>query len=112
MKQIIDWIDAEQTLFLNLRFNLSFQDRLYFYQKLNGTEIDFILKQDWELIPIESKLNDKDIIPKSFHSFVEKYGNEIKVLYRTTKSRNFTREYKKSKKVIWRPFYSIMRGVD
>ncbi len=106
LKQIIDWIDVEQTLFLNLRFNLKFQDKIYFYQKINWTEIDFILKRNWKIFPIEAKTSNRDTIPKSFNSFLEKYFDEIWEFYKTTTSINFVRELN-WKKVIWKPFYSI-----
>jgi len=89
LKKLIDWMDIEQTLFLNLRFNLRFQERIYFYQKLNWTEIDFIIKREWKIFPIEAKTSNRDIIPKSFNSFLEKYIDEIWDFYKSTTSVNF-----------------------
>ncbi len=107
LKKLIDWMDVEQTLFLNLRFNLKFNDKIFFYQKLNWTEIDFILRKEGSIYPIEASTNNRDIIPKSFNWFLSKYKDEIKTFYKTTTSVNFSREYKEWKKVIWKPFYSI-----
>ena len=107
LKNFINWKDVEQTLFLNLRFNLKFQEKIYFYQKLNWTEIDFIIKKDWKIFPIEAKTSDRDIIPKSFNSFLEKYKDEIWNFYKSTTSVNFIRDFKDWKKVIWKPFYNI-----
>ena len=107
LKQFIDWKDVEQTLFLNLRFNLELNDKLYFYQKINGTEIDFILQKNWKIFPIEAKANNRDNIPKVFNYFLEKYDEKIWNFYKTTTSLNFVREYKNGKKVIWKPFYAL-----
>ena len=109
LKQIIDWKDVEQLLFLNLKFNLWFNDKLYFYQKLNWTEIDFIVKNEWKIIPIEAKLNNKDIIPKPFNAFFKKYWEDISYFYKTTKNINFIRDFEKKEKIIWKPFYSIFK---
>lgn len=106
LKNIIDWKDVEETLFLNLRYNLEFNDNLFFYQKVNGSEIDFILKRNWKIIPIEAKLSNKDIIPKIFNSFYEIYSKEIDYFIKSTKNINFTRDFNQTK-VLWIPFYNI-----
>lgn len=106
LKNIIDWKDVEETLFLNLRYNLEFNDNLFFYQKVNGSEIDFILKRNWKITPIEAKLSNKDVIPKIFNSFYEVYSEEIDYFIKSTKNINFTREFNQTK-VLWIPFYNI-----
>ena len=106
LKNIIDWKDVEETLFLNLRYNLEFNDNLFFYQKVNGSEIDFILKRNWKITPIEAKLSNKDIIPKIFNSFYEVYSKEIDYFIKSTKNINFTRDFNQTK-VLWIPFYNI-----
>jgi len=70
LKNTFDWKDVENTIFLNLKYNLIFSDELFFYQKLNWSEIDFILKRSWKLIPIEAKSNNRDVIPKIFRIFL------------------------------------------
>jgi len=83
-KESCDWNDVEMFVYTQLLFNLQELDELYFYQTLNWSEIDFILKRDWRLIPIEAKLWNKIKIPKIFVSFLERYKNEIDFFVKTT----------------------------
>jgi predicted AAA+ superfamily ATPase len=50
-------------------------DVLAFYQKINGSEIDFIISsvREGKLCIVEAKSGNKTIIPRIFHSFVERY---------------------------------------
>jgi predicted AAA+ superfamily ATPase len=44
-----------------------FSDEIKTYNKINGSEIDFIYESKMgKILPIEVKLNNKDIIPKIF----------------------------------------------
>lgn len=81
----LDWSLVEQFVFLQLRYNLDITDEIYFYRKINWSEIDFILEKWWKLIPIEVKLGNKVKIPKIFVSFAERYGDKVKYFVKTTK---------------------------
>ena len=105
-KTEISWKDAEITSFYQLRFKKDFMDSLYFYRKINWTEIDFILEKKWKLIPIETKLTNKDNIPKVFSFFFKNYQNKVDYFIKTTTYKVFERELE-DKKVIWKPFYSL-----
>lgn len=107
LKKSIDWKDVEHTIFLNLKYNLDLNNKLYFYQKINWSKIDFILKESWKIYPIEAKLSNKDIIPKIFSSFSEKYFDEIWYFIRSTNNKTFERILN-DKKVIMKPFFSIL----
>ena len=52
---------------------------LYFWQRKNGFEIDFILYNllDKKLIPVEVKSGDTDNIPKIFNTFEAAYGEMV-----------------------------------
>ncbi len=106
LKNNISWKDIEQMLFLNLRFNVWINENLYFYQKLNGSEIDFIYETSWKLIPIEAKSNNKDNIPKIFSSFEKQYKEKIKYFIKSSKFNNFERNID-NKKVFIKAFYDI-----
>ena len=84
LKETYTGKDVEMFVYLHLLFNLQDFDELYFYQTLNETEIDFILKKN-KLIPIEVKSSNKDNIPKIFKFFCEKYFSEIDFMVKTVK---------------------------
>lgn len=110
LKKLIDWKDLEQTIFLNLKYNLELNDKLFFYQKVNWSKIDFILKTSWIIYPIEAKLNNKNTIPKIFSSFWKKYNKDIWYFIKSTNNKYFKRELE-WKQVIIKPFFSIL-GVN
>ena len=63
------------------------ENNLYYYNKKNGTEIDFILeKLDKKIVPIEVKSWNKKIKPKAFVPFLETYNEKIEKFVVTTKS--------------------------
>lgn len=106
IKKNISWKDIEQMIYLNLRFNLWISESLYFYQKLNWSEIDFIYEKSWKLIPIESKSNNKDNIPRIFNSFEKQYKDNTQYFIKSIKYKTFERKID-NKKVIIKPFYTI-----
>jgi len=106
LKTEISWKDAKITSFYQLRFKKDFMDNLYFYRKINWTEIDFILEKNAKLIPIEAKLTNKDNIPKVFSFFLKTYQDKVDYFIKTTTYKIFERELE-WKKVIWKPFYSL-----
>jgi len=75
----------EQFVFSQLKFNLGFFNKLYFYRKQNETEIDFIYEKDWRIIPIEVKSWNSDNVPKVFKSFCAKYNDRVDYFIKTTK---------------------------
>ena len=106
LKQNISWKDCEMMVFLNLFFTRNFDEEIYFYRKINWTEIDFILKRWEKLIPIEAKLENKDNIPKVFIYFLEKYKDKVEFFVKTTTSLVFQRNID-WKKIYWIPFWMI-----
>ena len=82
----------EMFVFLQLQYNLSLKNELYFWQNLNKKEIDFILKTGDMITPIEVKSTNNDVIPKIFYSFDENYGKKIDHFIRTTLSVNKNRD--------------------
>lgn len=74
--------------------------RLYFWRTKAGTEIDFILEGNNELIPIEVKWQNmvKPVIPKSFISFFSAHKNIKKGVIVT---KDFSSKIKKEGKTIY-----------
>ncbi len=103
-----DWKMIEHFVFLEVLKNKKFiYDEIKYYQKINGSEIDFIyeFKSGW-IVPIEVKLTDKDNIPKIFSSFYKDYKDLIKFFVRTSKKQIFNRTLEdKEIKII--PFWMI-----
>lgn len=84
-----------------------FSDEIKTYNKLNGSEIDFIYcYREWGVVPIEIKLKNNDIIPKIFYSFEKDYHSQIKYFIRTTTHTTDTRELG-IKKIDFMPFFMI-----
>ncbi len=81
------WKVIENSVFIQLLSNISNYD-IYFWRNKNQYEIDFGLKNKLtgRLIPIESKSDDKDNIPKIFTSFAEKYWEKIEYFIKITKT--------------------------
>ncbi len=105
-KNIFSWKDIEMMIFLNLKSNLHLNDEIFFYQRLNWSEIDFILKKDGKIFPIEAKSSNKDVIPKIFSSFWDRYFKDIWYFIKSTKNIYFSRELN-SKEVKGIPFFGI-----
>ncbi len=106
IKQNITWKDCEMMVFLNLLFKKDFNEQMYYYRKINGTEIDFVIKKWEKLVPIEAKLENKDNIPKVFVYFLEKYKEKVEYFIKTTKWLSFERELN-WKKILGIPFWMI-----
>ncbi|MDP2090140.1 MAG: ATP-binding protein [Candidatus Gracilibacteria bacterium] len=70
-----------------------FSDEVKTYNKINGSEIDFIYcYKVGGIVPIEIKLKNRDVIPKIFSSFTKNYTKEIKFLIKTTTSELVVRQ--------------------
>ncbi len=91
----------------NLFTNIYIDERLYFWQNRNETEIDFVLSKNNKLIPIECKSNNKDNIPKSFRGFYTKYSNQIDYFIKTSTELEIERKIEEDKIVKIIPFYKI-----
>jgi len=74
----------EQFVFSQLKYNLWFFDKLFFYRKLNESEIDFIYENENWIIPIEVKSWNSDNIPKIFNSFCKVYKEKISYFVKTS----------------------------
>ena len=105
-KMLIKWADTEMATFLNLFFNKKILDSIYYYQKRNWSEIDFIYKRENRIYPIESKTSNNDNIPKVFNSFLLDYKDEIEYFIKTTTYSRWKRNLN-WKKVFWVPFYDV-----
>jgi len=79
--------------------------KIYFWRKKNQTEIDFVIKnlENDQLIPIEVKSKDTDIIPKSFQSFYKAYAKDIDFFVVFNKSVKKIRKLE-DKKVLFMPY--------
>lgn len=53
--------------------HMSVAHELYYYRTRNNTEIDFILKKDANIYPIEVKAGSTRTIPKAFYEFIKTY---------------------------------------
>lgn len=82
------WEMIENFTYLELLKNKNmFADEIKTYNKINGSEIDFVYcYKVWGIIPIEVKLKNKDVIPKIFTSFAIDYKEQIKYFIKTTTS--------------------------
>lgn len=76
------------------------QYKIYFWRTKLGTEIDFILEGNDELIPVEVKWQDTDrpIMPKNILSFFKKYRNINRAVIIT---KTFSCKVRKDKKTIY-----------
>ncbi|MFC1484825.1 DUF4143 domain-containing protein [bacterium] len=64
----------ETCIFNEFKKNLNVSQNLLFYRTRNGTEIDFIIKKDANIYPVEIKARSTDKIPKAFDSFIKTYN--------------------------------------
>ncbi len=107
-----EWKKVEHFVFLELLKNKKFTyDEIKFYQKINGSEIDFIYEyKEWGILPIEVKLNDKDNLPKIFKSFYNDYETMIRYFIRTSKT--VLEERKLENKIVKIvPFWMIWKSI-
>ena len=93
LKSFINGKDVEMFVFLQLLFNKGIEHQIYFYQNINNFEIDFILKKNSKLIPIEVKAGDQRPLPKIFLSFCKKYKEMVAYFVQTTKTQQEQREF-------------------
>ena len=108
IQDIFDWNIIENFVFLELLKNKKLNsDEIKMYNKINWSEIDFIYQlKEWWIIPIEVKINNKDVIPKIFSSFYKNYKEQIKVFTKTTTKSLSTRTLENIKvKII--PYFLI-----
>ncbi len=107
------WNIIENFVYLELIKNKQiFSDEIKTYNKINWSEIDFIYEfKKWWIIPIEVKLNNRDIIPKIFNWFSDNYLDKINFFIKTTTSIVTNRKIDTNKvfevKII--PFWMISR---
>jgi len=81
-----DWKVNENFVGIQL-IDINRENNLYYYNKKNWSEIDFVLeKLDMKILPIEVKSWNKSIKPKVFNSFLEVYSDKIDRFVVTTKS--------------------------
>jgi len=107
-QDIFDWNIIENFVFLELLKNKVLNsDEIKTYNKINGSEIDFIYQfREGGVIPIEVKINNKDIIPRIFSSFNDDYSDNIKFFTRTTTSLIWNRSLN-TKQIKILPYFMI-----
>ena len=83
-----NWQLVENFVYLELLKNRQiFSDEIKTYNKINWSEIDFIYEfKVWGILPIEVRINNKDVIPKIFSSFAKDYQEKILFFVKTSKS--------------------------
>ncbi len=91
----------------NLFTNVTIDDRLYYRQNRNETEIDFVLYRNHKLIPIECKSNNNDHIPKAFRWFYETYSSQIDHFIKTSTILQKDRQFEDNTIVKILPFYQL-----
>lgn len=64
----------ENAIYLELQKNLHISEELYYWRTKNVTEVDFVLRMDEHLFPIEAKLGSQKTIPPSIRSFSESHN--------------------------------------
>ena len=69
---------VETALYWDLIKNSTASEKLNYWRSKNGTEIDFILHRNRELIPIEVKYQkfSRPVIPKNVKSFISTYDSD------------------------------------
>jgi predicted AAA+ superfamily ATPase len=101
-----DWKIIENFVAIQL-LDKNRENNLYYYNKKNGSEIDFILeKLDQKIIPIEVKSANKFIKPKTFFTFEEVYFDKIDKFITTTRNEE-NKDVIKNKEILFTPNYLI-----
>jgi hypothetical protein len=72
---------AENYVFSCLRRQSNALSPVRFWRTKSGAEVDFVLEQNGELLPIEVKYSAKISIGKSLYSFIEKYRPKRAIIY-------------------------------
>jgi len=82
--------------------------KVYFWRKKSQTEVDFVIKnlEKNKLIPIEVKSKSTDVIPKSFDSFYDFYGDRVDFFVVFNKNIFKTRKLH-DKKVLFLPHFCV-----
>jgi len=78
------------------------QDSLYYWRSKNKLEVDFVIKKDNNLVPIEIKSGNEESIPDGLKQFISTYKPKEAYLLNWSKIKNV--KYKKTK-VKFRPLW-------
>ncbi len=72
----------ENLVFLQLKKRFSPNEDLYFWRTQAGAEVDFVIKQEEKLIPVEVKAipMKKPAVSRSLRSFIEQYNPEMGII--------------------------------
>jgi len=82
-----DWKIIENFVAIQL-FDLNRENKLHYYNRINWSEIDFILERlDTKIIPIEVKSWNKVVKPKVFNLFEKNYCEKIDKFIVTTRNK-------------------------
>ncbi len=68
---------AENFVAIEIAKNLKESETLYFWRTPSGQEVDFVLKREGEIIPIEIKSGNEPTVPYGLKSFIHKYSPKI-----------------------------------
>ncbi len=106
-----DWKLNENFVYIQCN-DINLENKVYYYNKKNGTEIDFILeKLNKKIVPIEVKSSDKLTKPRSFEPFLEAYSSQIDSFVLTTKSYIWS-DYIWEKPFLFYPNYLIEKKIS
>ena len=86
--------------------NLPHDAEILTYKKINGSEIDFIIKHKNKLTPIVIGERNTASLPKVYEGFIKQYGKQTKKLYKTSFSISASNMYHK-KEFHTLPYYLI-----
>jgi len=96
----------ENMIFCEIEKKLHLLDEIFFWRTQTKKEVDFILKREGELIPIEAKYQhlSHPILPSSFKSFIRLYNPKIAIIL----NKGFWGEtHYNTTKVLFAPAYTV-----
>ena len=95
---------VENYVFTALKRKTGSLTDLNFWRTKSKAEVDFVIKQNNEILPIEVKYNAKPVIGKSFYSFIDKFSPSQGIIL--TKGYSGEREVKNCR-VMFLPAYYL-----
>lgn len=96
---------AENFIATELAKNLKEIDTLFFWRTPNGQEVDFILKHEGKIIPVEVKSGNEASVPSGLKTFINKYSPEIAYVLNWTIIKD---EYFNNTKILFRPLWWLI----
>ncbi len=102
----------ENFVFNELKYQKTQLEKIKFWQRLNTSEVDFILHNDFDntILPIEVKSGGKWNISKSYSNFLEYYKDNIRLWVVTTQSYKATRDVN-WKTILFTPYVLVGKEI-